>query len=268
MEKTIRLIPREVREADWPEARFLSDDEQARYEEAVKTFNSERARKTLTVSRNGSNLFKVILLNQMGILTLTLPELDNILEQDSGFLKGFYADGPEVILRSENDTYDPNDPLARCLSKAIKIRNKQFPYIIKGLKLVEDKEFSYGLGLYPADNFDILKAQDFVHSNNQRKFSRINPDYSIEFDDKGTRTLYTKQDGVSRLCLDRGSYLLSGCNYLAGSNSVGRVVVKSAEGASQKALEDKLRQLQIVRDKEIASLNTRYSQAEAVLRGK
>ena len=54
------------------------------------------------------------------------------------------------------------------------------------------------------------------------------------FDEKGTRTLYTRPDGLSGFCLSGGSDVDSGSGSLAVSYDSGRVVVVSAEGTLQK----------------------------------
>ena len=63
----VSLIPREFREAGFPEARFLTEEEQARYEEACKPYTG-KARDSLAIPQAGSNLFKVLKLNEMGII--------------------------------------------------------------------------------------------------------------------------------------------------------------------------------------------------------
>ena len=264
--QTTKLISREIAKADWLEARFLSEDEQTKYEYACKRFNLEKAKNSLNVNQQGSNLFKVLLLNQEGIRTATLPELECALENGMD-LKGTYEDAPSVILRSAGDSYAPNDYLAKDLARKLKLRRFKTPKIINGLKITEDKYSDYGLS-FDIKNAQIIEAPDFDSRNHERKFLKINPDYSIEFNDAGERTFYAKKDGLSRLCLYWDSDLLSGYGDLAGSSSNGRVVVVSAKGASQKFLEDKLSDLQRDRDEEVAEINKRYSQAEAILRGK
>ena len=56
-------------------------------------------------------------------------------------------------------------------------------------------------------------------------FSRVNLNYSIEFDDKSNKTFYTREDGLSRLFYLRGSGLDSGYMNLADSKDNSLVVV-------------------------------------------
>jgi len=261
--QTTKLISREIAKADWLEARFLSEDEQTKYEYVCKRFNLDKARNSLNVPLQGSNLFKVLLLNQEGIRTATLPELECALENGMD-LKGTYEDAPSVILRSKGDSYAPNDSLAKDLARKLKLRSFKTPKIITGLRIIEDEDSDYGLS-FDIKDAQIIEAPDFDSKNHERKFLKINPDYSIEFNDAGKRTFYVKNDGLSRLYLGRNSSLDSDCSDLAGSSSYGRVVVVSAKGASQKFLESKLSDLQRDREQVNAEFETRYLQAKSVL---
>jgi len=268
MEHSLKLIPRELKNYNFPEASFLSKEQQIAYEEACKQFSNGKARESLKIPQKGSNLFKILLLNQIGIRTVTLLELDFIAEQNPDFLKGFYEDSPSVVLRSNRNSYSTNDYLAKSLAKLISKKNFNQPIIINGLKIKEDNNSPYGLNFEAADNFEFFKAPDFSHKNNTRRFSRINPDYTIEFDDKASRTLYTRNSGLSGLYLNRYLDLYSGSANLANSNDNGRVVVVSAKGTSQKILDEQVAKLQKIRDEEIADINKRYKQAESVLKNK
>ncbi len=228
----VQLIPREIREARWPRARFLSDVGQAQYNEAVKKFNSERARINLSISQDGSHLSKVILLNELGIKTATLPQLYDIWDVDSAFLSGHYEDVASVVLRSNGDSHNPNDLLAKELVKSIK-RSFEHSYVLTGLKLKEDDNSQYGLVLVRGENFRYFEAPELDYSNNKKRFSRVDERGIPIFEDNGSKTLYTRQDGLSRLCVDWGSGLNSDDGDLFNSSSDGRVVVVDALGASQ-----------------------------------
>ena len=224
----VKLIPRELREASFPEARFLNNEEQARYNEVCKRFG-KKARQTLNVPLKGSNLFKVLFLNELGITTATISELGLALENGLD-LKRTYEDGREVVLRSAGDLdYQANDYIAKSLAKLIRKRSFKHPLIIKGLRGKEDENSVYGLSFAKTDELEVIEAPDFSHKNNCRRFIRVNPDYSIDFGDEGNKTLYTRQNGVSGLDVDGGGYLGSDGRGLAGSNDAGRVVVVSGE---------------------------------------
>ena len=238
MQETI-LIPREIREIlrrQFSRTRFLSDEEQGLYEQECKRFKG-KAKETLQIPKHGSNLFKILFLNQIGIQTATLPELELALENEMD-LKKCYEDGREVILRSIGDnSYKENDYLAKSLFELIRRRKFNNPFIIKGLEVIEDDNSAYGLSFKPADDFSFFEAPDFSHKNNQRNFLRINEDYSIDFADENqtsSRILYTREGGLSGLNLYRYLDLNSYWDNLAYSDSDGRVVVlnKTSEGGS------------------------------------
>jgi hypothetical protein len=225
----------ELTPEDWngfPRARFLSEAEQVRYADAISQYTG-----TSKIVLDGhSNLFKVLKLNEMGIRTATLPELDLALRKGLPF-SGIYADSREVILRSAGDSERRNDALARQLAKEVGYKDGRDPIILKGLELVE-ADNSYGLSFDTSNAEDPISAPDFAHKNNSRKFTRINPDYTIEWakeGDKNSRILYTREHGLSRLCVyDRG--VDANYRYLDYSFGDGRVVVVGggdAEGVAK-----------------------------------
>ncbi|MBS3066388.1 hypothetical protein J4205_01070 [Candidatus Pacearchaeota archaeon] len=266
MENYVQLIPREIREASRPRARFLSSEEQTKYDEAVKEFNSEKARKTLAVSQKGSNLPKVILLNNLGIRTANTSQLYNIWYANSGFLSGTYEDVASVVLRSNGDSHNPNDLLAKELAKSID-RSFEHSYVLTGLKLKEDDNSQYGLILVPGKNFEYFKAPELDHLNNQKKFSRVDERGIPIFEDNGSKTLYTRQDGLSRFFIYGYSYLFSYNWLLSDSDSDGRVVVVDAEGVAPN-LEDYIANLNQERTRLKAEVDVRYATAIGILQDK
>ena len=230
MEKTIRFLPKDI---PYLIAAFLSEEQQKAYEDAVRHFKNERARNVLNVPRNGSNLFKVLLLNQIGIRTVTLSELDQIVQADRDFLTGTFEDAPSVALRSNGDSYEPNDYLAKYLSRLIRKRKFREPVVINGLGLKEDPHSPYGLS-FNAKRLDFFEAPELNHKNNHRRFKVLDKRGMPVFDDSGNRILYTRDSGLSRLYLGGDLYLDSNSGSLAVSYGDGRVVVVSAEGTSPK----------------------------------
>jgi len=265
MTKEVKLIPRQIREADFPTARFLSEEDQNRYEQACQQFSSESARRTLNIPQNGSNLFKVLLLNQTGIRTATLPELELAFENGLD-LRGTYEDGREVILRSKEDPYKPNDSLTKDLAKKLKLKCQiKTPLIVTDLEITEAQNSTYGLVLMPTNRTQVIEAHDFDFTNNGKRFRTINSDYTIEFDDNASSVFCAKQYGLSRLCLDRDLVLDSYFDVLAVSGDVGRVVVVGGEATSQN-LEQCVTRLQNQKDNQIAELQERHKKAERYLR--
>ncbi len=230
MANSVKLIPKEIREMVYPELRFLSEAEQIRYDSECQRFG-DKARASLNVPLKGSNLWKILLLNDMGIVTPTLPEMECGLENGLD-LRGTYEDTCSVILRSAGDTNSNNDALAKGLAKKLKIRRFTEPLIIEGLGLVESAESSYGLDFKLTNRTNVVKAPDFSHANSGRKFVSINPDYTLNFADSGNRTLYTRSNGLSGVFLGRNLDLGSNDDYLAGSDECGRVLVRTASSGS------------------------------------
>ena len=260
----VSLVPREIRQAGFPTARFLTQEEQVRYEEACKEY-SGKARDSLRVPINGSNLFKVLFLNQIGIRTASLGELECALENGLA-LQGQYEDAPAVVLRSANDSHSPNDYLAKSLAKDIGVKKFKAPLVVTGLEVVADDNSQYGLSFRKIDKTQVVEASDLDHTNHQRKFSRINSDYSIQFDEKGTRTLWTRDNGVSGLYLDRGSGLGSRGEGLAYSGDSGRVVVVNNTEGDAKNFDSYIAQLKLERDNQEADHKRRFDDAMNVLK--
>jgi len=260
----VKLIPSELREHDFSAADFLSAGQQEAYERACEQF-SGKARDNLKVGREGSNLFKVLLLNQTGIRTATLPELELALENGLD-LRGTYEDGREVVLRNKKDSYGPNNLLIRVLSKELDLGKIRKPLIITGLRVNENLDSEYGLVLMPSDETKVVEAPDFADANDGRKFRRINPNYSIDFDERGKRILYTRHGGLSGLFLVRDLVLYSNNGGLSDSNDSGRVVVVSGE-ADEKRLALYLDILRQQREELDRQTDERFTRAQAILRG-
>ena len=72
---------------------------------------------------------------------------------------------------------------------------------------------------------------------------------------------------MSRLYLDGDLSLGSNGELLAGSDSVGRVLVVSAEGTSPKILNEYLANLQTERDAQIAQVHAKYESAKKLMKG-
>lgn len=228
MENHYKLISREVRELEHTTASFLSEEEHKKYQEFLKQF-SGNAYDSLNIPLKGSNVWKVLALNQIGITTTTLQELELALENGMP-LKNYYEDGREVVLRSREDNHQPNNYLAQTLADKLGLTSFQHPYIVKGLGIKQSeasKEINpYGLE-FVTKNAEVIEAKDFHHKNDVRGFRRINEDYSIEWDENGLRTFYSRDNGLSGVYFGRVLGLVSDNKYLANSSDSGRVVVVS-----------------------------------------
>ena len=227
-----RLIPREVAEK-YSGYRLPNEEEQSRYDKFVDTFKSDKA---IQILKEHSTTFKILGMNQIGIRTATLPELDEIARSNPGFLIGHYEDSREVVLRSNGSSYGRNDQIAKSLAEIIGEKSFNTPFIIKGLEIAEDANSEYGLTLVPGEQFEYFKAPDFSHENNGRNFLKINDDYSIEWCKEGEqgRNFRSKKDGLSRLCLFGDLDLDSSLEVLDYFYSDDKVVLVDAVGITPK----------------------------------
>jgi len=144
---------------------------------------------------------------------------------------------PAVVLRSASDSHAPNNYLAKSLVDLIGNPDFSHAVIIEGLKIKTDINSDYGLSFEKGENFRVIEAPAFDYTNHQRHFTRINPDYTIDFcnEDENQRILFTRGKGVSGLSLGRDLLVYLGAGDLAYSDGGGQVVVVSAEGTkSQK----------------------------------
>lgn len=166
-----------------------------------------------------------------GQRVISLEDLERIYsssEADSFFDGSFYTDIPEVILRTESASWDKNKKILANLVKQVKAEDYKFssenPLRISGLELVKDDDSKnkYGLSLKIGENTKIANDGRFAHANNKIKLGNQ------------TKTLYTKEDGLSRLFLNGNLGLDSNYVNLADSCDDGRVVLTDAEGVAKK----------------------------------
>lgn len=207
--------------------RFLSEEEQDIYEDEIKRF-SGRAYENLNFSINGSNSFKIIFLNQIGIKTADLFELQEEIFKGMK-LRDTFEDAPSVVLRSNGDSYSRNDYLAKLLFKEVKKRTRKDiknSLVLSGLKLKEDSNSYYGLILEPAEDFSYIEVSHFNYKNNERKFSRVDYRGLPILNGEGYRTIYTRADGLSRLFVDGNFDLITNSSHLEGLNGFSRIIVK------------------------------------------
>ena len=231
MEEIMRFIPKDT---SYLEAHFLTDAEQKAYEDAVKHFKSETAQGSLNVPKNGSNLWKILLLNQIGIRTATLAELDQIAQASDDFLRGTYEDSASVALRSNGDSYQKNDYLAKSLARLIRKRTFKEPVVVNGLGIKEDSHSPYGLGFKQETDFAFFEAPELRHENNLKRFNVLDERGMPIFDENGTRTSYTRSDGLSRLLLGRDLGLGSDWRLVRFARGWQGGCCKTGEAGSQK----------------------------------
>lgn len=187
----------------------------------------------------GSNPFAVVLVNQIvsgeGLRTATHADLERALKINALPLRGQYED-TGLVLRSEDA---PNEYLAKNLMAQVRARNPnaKMPAMIflSELELIADANSPHQLGFKLKDSARVF--YDLSVLNNDGNFSSEDIDEKTGLPNKtgnnGNRHLYTRKSGLSGLYLywnlDANSYF----EHLANSNGYGRVVIVSAEGASQ-----------------------------------
>jgi hypothetical protein len=154
----------------------------------------------------------------------------------------FYTDAPALVLRSMNDSYKRNLPIIRQLAEAVENKNGsvKLPVLITGFDVKEIKDDNgYGIALIPRGDFQAVHDMRLHGENSGKKFTDVDELGLPKFDRDGKRIWYTRNQGVSRLCLYRSLNADSCDENLAISFGDGRVVLVSGE-ATQKNLEGKL----------------------------
>src|SRR3989338_4209437 len=183
-----------------------------------------------------SNPFYVVLVNEAlrethsTLHTATPAEIERTLSLgDVLEIKGDYYVDTGLVLRSPQDSYAPNDPLAKDLAAQIEHRlGKQLELSVmplNGFDLKNDNN-KYGLGLVLREDAEIIHSDVL---NQQGKFDQkdINPETGLprEVRREGSRYLYTRSEGLSRLCVNNILYLDANWYYFGFSYDSGRVVI-------------------------------------------
>ncbi len=201
-------------------------------ERASEDYNNNRYLTVLNFQDNvvkGSNPFAVVLMNQVlaqeGIRTATPVDLGLILKTGAFDLRSQYED-VALVLRG---TDGPNSYLAKDLEYQLKTRGEvQYPLMIPLASLELEKDNSsnslYGLVFKLKEDSELISAPQLVDENNGRRFSETNEQGLPIFDLSGSRILYTRDSGLSRLLLSRGLDLYSYWDDLDNSGAGGRVV--------------------------------------------
>lgn len=221
----------------------------------------------------GSNPFAVVLVNQIvqeeGLRTATQPDLERAIKANTLQLRGQYED-TGLVLRSKES---PNEYLARNLMAQIKARNPKakMPIMIPlcGLELVADENSPHKLGFNLKENAQIFYDLSVLNKNGNFSSEDIDEKTGLpkKTSNEGDRYLFTRNSGLSRLCLYGD---LDACSFdgdLACSNGDGRVVVVSAEGTA-KNLEQYMSQLQQEANRQKAEIDVRFNKAKVVLLSK
>jgi len=217
--------------------RLVHDEVVGRYgiDNALVTKNVSFSDNVVKGSKPGYVIAVNNIVEQAGLRTATPADLENVFKEGRLVLRGQYED-TALVLR---DDKKPNSYLAKQLMNQVKDRlgnDVKNPVMIplNGLDVVEDNDSDYGLAFALKENAELISALEFVNENDYKKFSKTNEKGLPIFDSNGSRTLYTRDSGLSRLYLDNVLDLYSYYDGLGDSNDSGRVVVVSGEATSQK----------------------------------
>ncbi|MFH1376813.1 MAG: hypothetical protein ABIH25_04205 [Candidatus Woesearchaeota archaeon] len=231
--KPIIEIPKEYIKAD-----FLTRDFGKRaleeYQGRVRTDYQGNRALSILIYQDGvvkrSNPFAVVLMNsvleQEQIRTATAADFGKILRTDALPLKGQYED-IALVLRNMKD---PNSYLAGNLQKQLKARGRiQYPAMVNltDLELVNDQDNPHGLSFKLKEDAEVIHAKVLAKENNSKRFSETDENGLPIFGNigDGSRTLYTRNSGLSRLSLDWDLNLYSNWDDFDFSSLGGRVVV-------------------------------------------
>ena len=155
---------------------------------------------------------------------ISLKDMEEINDQDENFFKGFYTDAPQIVLRTNKPSWEQNEYILENLVKQVKKQGFDFspenPLIISDLELVKDNnpKNQYGLLLKIGKDTSLENDSRFAYSNNIKQ---------IPFGEK-QKNVYTKENGLSRVCLGGDGDLGSGSDVLPISDVFGRVVLRIA----------------------------------------
>lgn len=233
MAKIIKILPKNI---TFPKAIVLDKGYKELYEEAdrktAEKFGEDSlAYKTITngidiKNVTGSQFFwnanlNLYLPNNMKVTELSDWEDINDINKD--FLKGFYKDSAQIVLRTKNPSWDKNKYILNDLVKQFRVFDfsPENPLLITDLELVKDDNPKNEYGL-------LLKIGSDTKRKNDKRFAYSNNGKRIPFG-KGNKKSYAKENGLSGVYLCKKGNLYSKCDALANSNNVGRVVVKDAE---------------------------------------
>lgn len=237
----VNLIPEHVKKL-FPRVGKLPEGVVEIYREGVEKFSSDsnvsdecrdKVKQTLCAQGRvsavdgyfaGSNPFIQAFAKRVlpeGSVLVTRPDLEEVVELAPGFLADNYVDFG-VSLVTAGDNYEQNDLVAKRLAGELGKVGKtlKHPQLIYtgALEPVADEESNYGL-VFVLTEEGKDEAKSFIVDRDSFKWH------------------YIRDDGLSCAYLYRNSVWCAGNERFDYSYSDGRVVVKTAEGSSQKILE-------------------------------
>lgn len=193
---------------------------------------SPKAKDSLGIGENpsfdgkkGFSVLRALGAYTAGIPVATLFDLEQARETGMPMNEKYFCSS-SVIFYSRDLIDSPNAPFLKNLAKLVKLPLKsKIPRIFEGLSLTEEDN-EYGLNFALDSKPRIIRAKDFVFANHQKKFRKINPDYTLDGlgDRDATRTLYLRKQGLARLSLVHGLSLHAQGESLSGHSEICRGV--------------------------------------------
>jgi hypothetical protein len=215
----------------------------------------------------GSNPFAVVLANQIlgqeGLRTANQADLEKALKVGALQLRGTYED-TGLVLRSEDGT---NSYLAKDIAKQMRARGQdvKFPVMfnLTDLEVAVDQDSNYGLAFRLREGATPIYAPVLNQPGNFNSEDIDEQTGLPKQTGQGNRTLYTRNNGLSRLSLYRVLNLYSNNDNLANSNSVGRVAVVSGKATAENFTD----QIEAEYKTQLGQLEARRTDALRVMKG-
>jgi hypothetical protein len=194
--------------------------------------NDVLAIKKYANGNTGSNPFSAVLVNRIarnhGKKILSPFDFSRRSTEDLFILKRKCLD-LGLVLRDENDFNLQNNVLAEDLAIQVKQGGYDFrgdnPLVIpcSELDLVNADNY-YGLSFRLRGDSKLFNAPELGDDKNKKRFSRYNENGMPIYDDDGCRVVYTRDRGLSRLCLfDLNLYAFN--PWLADSDYSGQILL-------------------------------------------
>jgi hypothetical protein len=220
----------------------------------------------ITGSNVFANGFLNYLLRNSGVRT-SVPR-DDIHDSIFNQIRNkYYNDFNALVAQKDLPSFEKNKGLWKKVIELAEAKkgSVKFPFMISGFYILPDKtDKDYGVKIISAPNFEIIEDERFKGDYNEWKFDDTDENgLPVGLNkNKGSRTFYTRKDGLSGVCLGRVGILDAISDSLAISYGNGRVVlVSNAESVAnatlfsvEKMLKEKRDKLDVIEQKYLAEI--------------
>jgi len=184
----------------------------------------------------GSNPFYVVAVNRLlrvhhpEFRTATQGELEKVFQQGILPIKDTFYEDSALVLRSLEDpnSYLANNLAQQLIAKGFNQVSPQKPLVVwlNQLDIEKDEGSPHKLSFKLTDETSPFYVP-ILSSTSGSKFDESNLDSNgfPKSVGNGTRNLWTRDSGLSRVCLSGGGNLGSNVSYLSDSDDCGRVVL-------------------------------------------